>query len=278
MVRAGRRVGLHAEVTPRGRIVAALLPFVAVLGAYFVASWLRLADNPQDKLLPSFSQMGETFVRLALEPDPQDGEYVLWADTLASLRRLAIGVFAAAATGLLLGLNMGLLPRVRALFSPFLTSVSLIPPLAVLPILFLSFGVDEMAKVVLIFIGVFPVVTRDIFLTVERIPREQITKALTLGASQWAVIYRIILPQVMPRLIDATRLSLGGAWLFLIAAEAIASSDGLGYRIFLMRRYLAMDVIFPYVLWITLLGFLIDFGLRKLVRWRYRWSIGEGSA
>lgn len=277
MVRA-QRLGLHAEVTPRGRIAAALLPFVAVLGAYFVASYLRLADNPQDKLLPSFTQMGETFVRLALEPDPQNGEYVLWADTLASLRRLAIGVLAAAATGLLLGLNMGLLPRVRVLFSPFLTSVSLIPPLAVLPILFLSFGVDELAKVMLIFIGVFPVVTRDIFLTVERIPREQITKALTLGASQWAVIYRIILPQVMPRLIDATRLSLGAAWLFLIAAEAIASSDGLGYRIFLMRRYLAMDVIFPYVLWITLLGFVIDFGLRKLVAWRYRWSLAEKTA
>jgi NitT/TauT family transport system permease protein len=58
----------------------------------------------------------------------------------------------------------------------------------------------------------------------------------------------VILPQVMPRLLDAVRISLGAAWLFLIAAEAIASTDGLGYRIFLVRRYLAMDVIIPYVL------------------------------
>jgi NitT/TauT family transport system permease protein len=62
------------------------------------------------------------------------------------------------------------------------------------------------------------------------------------------VVYRVILPQVMPRLLDAVRISLGAAWLFLIAAEAIASTDGLGYRIFLVRRYLAMDVIIPYVL------------------------------
>jgi NitT/TauT family transport system permease protein len=62
------------------------------------------------------------------------------------------------------------------------------------------------------------------------------------------VVYRVILPQVMPRLLDAVRISLGAAWLFLIAAEAIASTDGLGYRIFLVRRYLAMDVIIPCVL------------------------------
>ena len=65
------------------------------------------------------------------------------------------------------------------------------------------------------------------------------------------------MPQVMPRLIDTVRLALGGAWLFLIAAEAIASTEGLGYRIFLVRRYLAMDVILPYVAWITFLGFAI---------------------
>ena len=66
--------------------------------------------------------------------------------------------------------------------------------------------------------------------------------------TQLQVVYRVILPQVMPRLLDAVRISLGAAWLFLIAAEAIASTDGLGYRIFLVRRYLAMDVIIPYVL------------------------------
>ena len=63
-----------------------------------------------------------------------------------------------------------------------------------------------------------------------------------------------MLPQILPRLINCLRLQLGPAWLFLIAAEAISSDAGLGYRIFLVRRYLAMDVIFPYVVWITLLA------------------------
>ena len=83
---------------------------------------------------------------------------------------------------------------------------------------------------------------------------------------------RIVLPQMWPRLIDALRLTLGSAWLFLIAAEAIASTDGLGYRIFLVRRYLAMDVILPYVAWITLLAFLMDALLRRVRSGVFRWT------
>lgn len=79
------------------------------------------------------------------------------------------------------------------------------------------------------------------------------------------------MPQTLPRLIDVLRLQLGPAWLFLIAAEAIASDSGLGYRIFLVRRYLAMDVIIPYVAWITLLAFLIDVGLRVMQRRLFPW-------
>jgi NitT/TauT family transport system permease protein len=75
-------------------------------------------------------------------------------------------------------------------------------------------------------------------------------------------VVRVVVPQMLPRLADALRLSLGPAWLFLISAEAIAATEGLGYRIFLVRRYMAMDVILPYVAWITFLAFLSDFLLR----------------
>lgn len=257
----------------RVRPLLALVPFIVVVAAYLIASYLRLADNPQDKILPSLAQMSEAVNRMAFTADPQSGEYLLWEDSWASLRRIGLGVGLAALFGLLIGLNMGLRPRFKVLFSSFLTFLSMVPPLAVLPILFISLGVDELAKVTLIFLGVFPVIARDILLTVEKIPREQITKAITLGASRFAIIYRIVMPQVMPRLIDNVRLSLGAAWLFLIAAEAIAATEGLGYRIFLVRRYLAMDVILPYVLWIILLGFVMDWLLRLLLARRYGWYL-----
>ena len=84
-----------------------------------------------------------------------------------------------------------------------------------------------------------------------------------------------MLPQIWPRLIDSLRLTLGSAWLFLIAAEAIASTEGLGYRIFLVRRYLAMDVILPYVVWITLLAVLTDLAAASAARARFPWAEPE---
>jgi NitT/TauT family transport system permease protein len=265
--------GIHA--TPRGAVrpLLVLLPFVLGVLLYLFASHARHQDNPNDKLLPTVSGMASAIDRMAFTEDARTGSYLMVRDTLSSLKRLALGVALAATVGLLLGLNMGMFPGLRETASSFVTFVSMIPPLAILPILFITFGVDELAKVMLIFIGLFPVLTRDIFLAVRRIPREQITKALTLGASHLSLTYRIVLPQVLPRLIEALRLSLGSAWLFLIAAEAIAATDGLGYRIFLVRRYLAMDVILPYVLWITLLGYLIDLGLRVLLRKAFPWYV-----
>ncbi len=263
--------GIHAQPGKKTNIILLLLPFILLVATYLAASHIRHQENPQDKLLPSATQIVKAIDRVALTEDRRTGKYLLWTDTLASLKRLAIGVTAAAIIGLLIGLNMGVYPGFRSLSSSFITFFSMIPPLAILPIIFISFGVDEFAKIMLIFIGIFPIISRDIFLTVRKLPQEQITKALTLGASSLGVTYRIILPQILPRLIDAIRLSLGAAWLFLIAAEAIAAMDGLGYRIFLVRRYLAMDVIIPYVLWITLLGFLFDLILRTIINKRFAW-------
>ena len=176
-------------------------------------------------------------------------------------------------SGMLLGLNLGLMPGFRALGLPFITFISIIPPLSILPILFITFGVDELAKVVLIFIGTFPYITRDMYQEVKKIPKEQIIKSLTLGASQFAVAYRVVVPQIIPKLIDTLRLNMGPAWLFLIASEAIAATSGLGYRIFLVRGYLAMETIIPYVLWIVLIGFTVDWLLRKTIQWKYSWYL-----
>lgn len=267
-------LGLYAQPPTALRWALGILPFVLLLIAYFAASEARLERNAADKLLPSFQSMFDAMYRMAFEEDQRSGTYLLLNDTIASLKRLMVGVGCAAAVGLMVGLNVGLFPALRVLLLPAITFVSIIPPLALLPILFIVFGVDELSKIVLIFIGVAPAITRDLYLTTSQIPTEQITKALTLGASTLGVVYQVILPQILPRLIEAVRLSLGAAWLFLIASEAIASTEGLGYRIFLVRRYLSMDVIIPYALWITFLGFLVDYALRVLLRYAYPWYSG----
>lgn len=254
-----------------GAVILAALPFVALVVAYTVASDLRLEANPQDKLLPAPGTILETAQRLFTEPDKRSKEILLWNDTLASLARLLGGVGISALLSLVLGLAIGLLPYARSALSSFIAVLSMVPPLALLPILFIMFGLGEVSKVVLIVIGITPFMTRDLAQRVMEIPKEQIVKAQTLGASSAVIALRVALPQILPRLISNVRLSLGSAWLFLIAAEAVASNVGLGYRIFLVRRYLAMDVILTYVIWITLLAFIIDWLLKTLSRRAFPW-------
>lgn len=250
-----------------------LLPIIALLVLYIVASDARLAINPADKLLPSFASMQESIARMAFEPSKRTGEYLLWTDTFSSLKRLGLGMLIAAMVGLVVGISTGAIPYLSATLSPLLTIISLIPCLALLPILFIVMGLGELSKVSLIVIGITPFIAREIQQRAREIPAEQLIKAQTLGANSAQIISCVLLPQLLPKLINAVRMSLGTGWLFLIAAEAIASTDGLGYRIFLVRRYLSMDVIIPYVAWITLLAFILDWLLRKLKRRLFPWEL-----
>lgn len=266
------RRAMNIRPAPGPRLLLAVIPFLLLAIVYVIGSAERRAVNPNDKLLPPFSEMGATASRMAFEPDKRTGELTMVSDTIASLKRLALGLGFATLTGLLLGIALGILPVASAGGGPLVAVISMIPPMAILPILFIIFGLGELSKVILIVIGVAPPIVRDIAMTVQAIPTEQLVKAQTLGASTWTTVVRVVLPQVTPRLIELVRLQIGPAFLFLIAAEAIASDSGLGYRIFLVRRYLAMDVILPYVAWITLLAFLMDFALSKLSRRAFAWA------
>ncbi|MEA4838311.1 MAG: ABC transporter permease [Rhodospirillaceae bacterium] len=254
-----------------GQFHLGLLPFLILIGLYATSSAIRLADNPNDKLLPGFAALANAIVRVAFQIDPRTGSVLLWADTAASLTRLGTGLAVSMALALIIGVANGVIPYIRAGLSPLVVVISMIPPMAVLPILFIVFGLGELSKVMLIIVGVAPFLMRDLQGRVMELPGEQLIKAQTLGASSVQIILRVVLPQILPRLIDGVRLSLGSAWLFLISAEAIAAEVGLGYRIFLMRRYLAMDVILPYVVWITLLALLCDIALKRLNHALFPW-------
>ncbi|MEM9310560.1 MAG: ABC transporter permease subunit [Pseudomonadota bacterium] len=253
-----------------------LLPIIALALLYLVVAADRNAINPNEKILPLPSAMVEAMWGLVFERDQLSGRYLFWSDTMASLQRLGLGLLISTLAALIVGLLLGVLPTFRATFGMTVTSVAVIPPIALLPILFIVFGLGETAKVALIVVGIAPFMVRDLAAYIAALPREQIVKAQTLGASTWQLMLRFALPQAMPRLIQALRLSLGPAWVFLISAEAIASDVGLGYRIFLVRRYLAMDVILPYVAWIAILAATIDWLLAAGSRRLYPWAHGSG--
>jgi NitT/TauT family transport system permease protein len=254
------------------RLILGAAPLVVLVLIYLLASAAQHAANPSEKILPTLSAMIDQARIMAVQVDPQTGHIPLWDDTFASLRRLGIGLTIATLSALVLGLVIGLLPLARAGLGPLVAAIAVIPPIAVLPILFITFGLGETAKIVLIVVGVTPFMVRDLAGHIGAIPEEQIVKGQTLGASTWQIALRVALPQAMPRLLESLRLSLGPAWVFLISAEAIASDVGLGYRVFLVRRYLAMDIILPYVAWIALLAVAFDLILISLSRAAYPWA------
>jgi NitT/TauT family transport system permease protein len=198
---------------------------------------------------------------------------MLWKDTKATGRRFLLSM-ALLIPAVLLGLHMGMFPYVGAFFLRFVLFFDKIVALSLLPILFIAFGIDELAKVMLIVIGVAPTIVLDAFNLTRGVPREQIVKGFTLGASDFSVTYRIVLKQIWPRVLNSIRLNLKAVMLFLFAGEMIASTDGLAYRIALLRRHMGMDTIIPYVLWVALLLFLVDLSMRVLNRKLHPWFQG----
>jgi len=276
---------LHA--TP-GKVTALALSWVlfsAGILSYFYVAGKRHAENPDDRVTPTISQMVSAFQSASLEPFEEEiaeegatqksiwssiSSSMLWKDTAATTWRFLISV-ALLFPAVVLGLHMAMFPYVGAFFLRFFQFFDKIVALSLLPILFIAFGIDELSKVMLIVIGVAPTIVLDTFNLSKSVPREQIVKAFTLGAGDLAVTYRIIFKQIWPHVLNSIRLNLKAVMLFLFAGEMIASADGLAYRIALLRRNMAMDTIVPYVLWVALLLFLVDLALNTINRKMHPW-------
>ncbi len=276
-------LSIHAKPARFSAVALSWMLFALGLAGYFYISHARHAENPEDRVMPTVAQMARGMYDAALRPAEEDEAQpesaslpqrflnsMLWKDTKATSRRFLYSMLLLV-PAVLLGLHMGLFPYVGAFFLRFALFFDKIVALSLLPILFIAFGIDELAKIMLIVIGVAPTIILDTFNLVRSVPSEQTVKAFTLGARDFDVAYRVALKQILPRVLNSIRLNLKSVMLFLFAGEMIASTDGLAYRIALLRRHMGMDVIIPYVLWVALLLFLVDWGMRTLNRKLHPW-------
>src|SRR5262249_40869541 len=269
---------VHARPNRLTTIVLSWVLFATGIGLYFYAAQKRHRENPEDRIMPTVTQMVHGMTSATTNPAEDDEGLpenaplrqrflasMLWRDTVATSRRFVYSILLLI-PAVLVGLHMGLFPYVGVFFLRFILFFDKIVALSLLPILFIAFGIDELSKVMLIVIGVTPTIILDTFHLTRSVPPEQLVKAFTLGAGDFDVAYRIVLKQILPRVLNSIRLNLKAVMLFLFAGEMIASTDGLAYRIALLRRHMGMDVIIPYVLWVALLLFLMDFSMRVINR------------
>jgi NitT/TauT family transport system permease protein len=274
---------VHAKPSRTQTLVLSWMLFSLGVALYFYSSQKRHHENPEDRVMPTVSQMVHGMTNAVVSPAEDDDALpdnaslrqklfasMLWKDTVATSRRFIISILLLI-PAVLLGLHMGLFPYVGVFFLRFVLFFDKIVALSLLPILFIVFGIDELSKIMLIVIGVTPTIILDTFNLTKGVPNEQVVKAFTLGASDFDVAYRVVMRQIAPRVLNSIRLNLKSVMLFLFAGEMIASTDGLAYRIALLRRHMGMDVIIPYVLWVALLLFLVDFAMRLVNRKLHPW-------
>jgi NitT/TauT family transport system permease protein len=190
----------------------------------------------------------------------------LIADTSISVYRVLAGFALSAALALPLGLLIGAFRPVEALLEPLTDFIRYMPAVAFIPLVMLWFGIEESAKIAIIFIGTFFQMVLMVAENVRLVPTAQIEAAQTMGATREEIIRLVLLQSAKPAMLDTLRITMGWAWTYLVVAELVASNSGLGYAILKAQRFLKTDTIFAGIILIGVIGLLMD----QAFRWLHR--------
>lgn len=193
-------------------------------------------------------------------------EQGLATDVLISVLRVLIAFAMACVVAVPLGVAMGALPAIDAVLSPFVSAWRYLPAPSFIPILLMWFGTGEAPKLALLFLGVIFFLITLIADHTKEVRKELIETALTLGASQSITVFRVMLPAVLPNIVTAMRQMLAMAWTYLVIAEIVASTTGIGAMMMRARRFLNTDEILAGIIVIGALGLLFDMAFAALHR------------
>ena len=187
-------------------------------------------------------------------------------DVLVSVWRVFISFAMACAVAIPLGVAMGTFPAIEAIFAPFVSAWRYLPAPSFIPILLMWFGTGEAPKLALLFIGVIFFLITLVMDHTKNVRKELIETALTLGANSYVVVLKVVLPAALPDIVTAMRQMLAMAWTYLVIAEIVASTTGIGAMMMRARRFLKTDEILAGIIVIGVLGLLTDMLFRVLHR------------
>ncbi len=192
----------------------------------------------------------------------------------ASIVRVAIGFACAFVAAVVIGTAVGLSPRVEAALDPTLQALRAVPSLAWVPLLLLWLGIGENAKITLIAIGAFFPIYVNLFAGIRGVDRKLVEVAEMLGIRGFALARRVVLPASLPSLLVGARIGLTQAWLFLVAAELLASTRGLGYMLTEGQQISRTDEILTAILLLAICGKLSESAMRAIERRLLHWTDG----
>jgi NitT/TauT family transport system permease protein len=265
---AGRRrrkrklLRLYSPIDPRAYMVIAICSFALLIAGWWLAAEFDLA---KDIFLPSPIDVWNNGVELA-----RDG--VLWDDTRTSFLRITIGFAISTAMALPIGILIGSYRAAEAAIEPSVDFIRYMPAVAFVPLSIVWVGVDETQKWLIIWIGTFFQQVLLVMDNVKRVPREYVDIGYTLGMKDRTVLRRVVLPASAPAIWDTLRITLGWAWTWLVVAELVAATDGLGHRIVVAQRYFQTETIFLGILIIGVLGLIMDQVMKFTGKRIFRWA------
>jgi NitT/TauT family transport system permease protein len=186
--------------------------------------------------------------------------------------RVLGGFVLAAVIAVPLGVAMGAYKGIEAFFEPFVSFARYLPASAFIPLLILWAGIGEAQKLAVIFIGSFFQLVLMIAVSVGQTRRDLVEAAYTLGASDWGIVKRVLIPSSAPQVAETLRLVLGWAWTYVIVAELIGASNGIGHMITDSQALLATDQIIFGIITIGVIGLVSDLAFKRLNRTMFRWA------
>ena len=243
------------------RAVFLLTPWLVLLALWYAVHYSGFI-NPA--LVPAPHAVAAKYIELMQSRLPMD--------IVMSTRRVLIGVLAGVTLALPVGFLIGWYPSVRTIIDPLINFFRALPPIALIPLVIIYFGVDELAKNVILFYAAFFAGVIVMYEGISQISPVYIRVAQTLGATDFEIFRKVIIPYAVPHIITALRVALGVAWATLVASELLAAQQGLGALIQDAGAFFQIDTIYVGIVCIGFIALAMDVILRFLARRFVSWQ------
>ena len=238
-----------------------VIPAIVLLFWIYATNFLEVSPS----ILPKISSVGKAFIDLIKKG-------TLQKDISISLVRVVRGYFFSILTGIILGTAMGMFPAVYQIFHGHLTTIRQIPNIAWIPLIILWFGIKELSKTVIIVIAAFFPIMTNTLNGILSTPQGYIELAQLYNLSKWTTFRKVYLPHALPHMLVGLKLGLGVSWMALVAAELIASSSGIGYRLSDARSLMRSDIVIVCMIVIGIVGIIMDKIISLIFRFLTPWE------
>lgn len=262
-----RWLALGRAAPGRARVALGAASFLLVIAAY---AWVPDRDGAGAALVPTLASIARATADALAAPE-------LWTDIQHSFLRVTAGFAAAALLAVPLGVLAGAFRSIAALLEPPTEFLRYVPVPALIPLVMIAAGIGEGAKVLLVFLGTFfqlLLMTAD---EVRRVPAPLLQVSQSLGANRREIVWRVLAPAALPGIWSALRICNGWAWSYVVVAELVAATEGLGFRILRFYRFIQTPSIYAYLLVLGLIGLGLDWVFRVAARRLFRWTAGSGA-